>query len=63
MYEIYSLRFIDFYGNVGKHTISMDPMGKGNHLTLPETNIASENSPSQKEIHPPTIDVQGLCQT
>ena len=28
--------------------------------TLPETNITLENKPSQKEIHLPTIDVQGL---
>ena len=27
---------------------------------LPEANIASENSPSQKTIRLPTIDFQGL---
>ena len=27
--------------------------------TLPETNIAPENKPSQKEIHLPNIDFQG----
>ena len=27
--------------------------------TLPETNIAPENGPSQKEIHIPTIHFQG----
>ncbi len=31
-------------------------------ITLPETNIAPENKPSQKEIHLPTIDFQGPCQ-
>ena len=30
-------------------------------LTLPETNIAPENRPSQKENSIPTIHVQGLC--
>ena len=30
-------------------------------LTLPETNIAPENRPSQKEIHIPTIHFLGLC--
>ncbi len=29
--------------------------------TLPETNIAPENSPSQKETSIPTIHFQGLC--
>ena len=29
--------------------------------TLPETNIAPEIGPSQKEIHLPTIHFQGLC--
>ena len=29
--------------------------------TLPETNIAPENRPSQKEIHLPTIHFQVLC--
>ena len=29
--------------------------------TLPETNIAPENSPSQKEISIPTIHVRVLC--
>ncbi len=29
--------------------------------TLPETNIACENRPSQKEFHLQTIDFQGLC--
>ena len=29
--------------------------------TLPETNIAPENGPSQKETHLPTIHVQVLC--
>ena len=31
------------------------------HYTLPETNIAPENIPSQKEISIPTIHVQVLC--
>ena len=30
----------------------------GKIITLPETNIASENRPLQKEIHLPTIDFQ-----
>ncbi len=30
-------------------------------LTLPETNIAPENKPSQKETSIPTIHFQGLC--
>ena len=30
-------------------------------ITLPETNIAPEIGPSQKEIHLPTIHFQGLC--
>ena len=30
-------------------------------VTLPETHIGPENRPSQKEIHFPTIDFQGLC--
>ena len=50
-----------FVVNGGKCTISMDPMGKGNHLALPETNIASENSPYQEKINLPTIDFHGLC--
>ena len=29
--------------------------------TLPETNIAPENGPSQKETHLPTIHFQVLC--
>ena len=29
--------------------------------TLPDTNMAPENRPSQKEMHLPTIDFQGLC--
>ena len=29
--------------------------------TVPETNIAPENRPSQKEVHLPTIDFQVLC--
>ena len=29
--------------------------------TLPETNIAPENGPSQKETSIPTINFQGLC--
>ena len=29
--------------------------------TLPETNIAPENKPSQKETSIPTIHFQGLC--
>ena len=29
--------------------------------TLPETNVAPENLPSQKEISIPTIHFQGLC--
>ena len=29
--------------------------------TLPETNIAPENGPSQKESSLPTIHFQGLC--
>ena len=29
--------------------------------TLPETNIAPQNGPSQKKIHLPTINFQGLC--
>ena len=28
-------------------------------LTLPNTNLAPENRPSQKELHLPTIDLQG----
>ena len=28
--------------------------------TLPETNVASENGPSQKEMNLPTMDFQGL---
>ncbi len=31
--------------------------------TLPKTNIAPENKPSQKEIHLPPIHSQGLCET
>jgi len=30
-------------------------------FTLPETNIALENSHSQKEIHLPTINFPGPC--
>ena len=30
-------------------------------ITLPETNIAPENRASQKEIHLPTIHLQGPC--
>ena len=30
-------------------------------VTLPETNIATENRPSQKETHLPTIHFQVLC--
>ena len=30
-------------------------------ITLRETNIAPADGPSQKEIHLPTIDFQGLC--
>ncbi len=30
-------------------------------FTLPETNIASENRPSQTETNLPTIHSQGLC--
>ena len=30
------------------------------HDRLPETSIASQNRPSQKDIHLPTIDFQGL---
>ena len=30
-------------------------------ITLPETNIAPENRPSQKETSIPTIHFQGLC--
>ena len=29
--------------------------------TLPETNIAPENGPSQKETSPSTIHFQGIC--
>ena len=29
--------------------------------TLPETNIAPENRPSQKETSIPTIHFQGMC--
>ena len=31
------------------------------NFTLPETNIAPENRPSQKETSIPTIRFQGLC--
>ena len=31
------------------------------YLTLPETNIAPENKPSQKETSIPTIHFQVLC--
>ena len=31
------------------------------YITLPETNIAPENRPSQKETSLPTIHLQGLC--
>ncbi len=31
------------------------------YVTLPETNIAPEIGPSQKETHLPTIHFQGLC--
>ncbi len=30
-------------------------------FTLPETNVAPENRPSQKETSIPTIHFQGLC--
>ena len=32
-----------------------------NLFTLPETNIAPENGPSQKETSLPTIHFQALC--
>lgn len=44
MYEIDSLRLTDFYGNVGKHTISMDPMGKGNHLRVKNPRVKNRHS-------------------
>ena len=31
------------------------------NYTLPETNIAPEHTPSQKETSTPTIHFQGLC--
>ena len=31
------------------------------YATFPETNIAPENRPSQKETSIPTIHFQGLC--
>ena len=31
------------------------------NITLPETNIAPENRPSQKETSIPTVHFQGLC--
>ena len=34
---------------------------KSNYYKLPETNIAPENRPSQKESSIPTIHFQGLC--
>ncbi len=30
-------------------------------VTIPETNIAPENGPSQKEINIPTVHFQVLC--
>ena len=38
----------------------MDDLG-GKPPTLPETNIAPENKPPQKETSTPTIHFQGLC--
>ena len=38
-----------------------DEAGKLVSITLPETNIAPENGPPQKEIHLPTIHFQGPC--
>ena len=39
---------------------SYDQTKKG-QVTLPKTNIAPEDRPSQKEIHLPTIHFQALC--
>ena len=40
---------------------SSAPPGKIAGLTLPKTNIAPENGPSQKETSIPTIHFQGIC--
>ena len=37
------------------------PFAKNTKITLPKTNIAHENRPSEKEIHLPTIHFQGPC--
>ena len=44
---IFSKTYFEYHQKLGKHT-------------LPETNIAPENRPSQKEIHLPTVHFQVL---
>ena len=47
--------------NIYKHNISNTCLSKVKSDTLPETNIAPENAPSQKENSIPTIHFQGLA--
>ena len=49
----------DFTTEPSNYFFSTDTLVEQSIYTLPETNIAPENRPSQKEIHLPTI--QGLC--
>ena len=53
MYRVITYIWLIFIVNVGKYTIH----GPHGHYTLPETNIISENRPSQKGMnHLPSID-------
>ena len=74
---IYLHECLIFVVNVAKYTSSMDPMGYEIRIlslslflyiyiyiciyTFPETNIAPENRPSQKETSIPTIHFQEPC--
>ena len=47
-------------GKLQKHQTIQRRFGT-NRITLPETNVAPENRPSQKETSIPTIHFQVLC--
>ena len=55
-----TVRFIKCLYNSGGY-IAACPCNNGKMITLPETNIAPENRPSQKETSLPTIHFQALC--